>query len=120
MPTPVAQSSAPSPAMEIVPGWALPVVTPRGRAAARLSEFQDCWNELDQADRQWFAEWLNGLLIDAVLATPAEDAETCVECGRRYDGASEYVRAEDGTPAPVCSPTCRNRFGTRLGGADHA
>ena len=118
MPTPVVQSTAPSSAVAYAPGWAPVVVTPRGRAAARLSEFQDCWNELEPADREWFASWLNSLLIDAVLAAPAEDAETCVECGRRYDGASEYVRAEDGDAAPVCSPTCRNRYGTRLGGRD--
>ena len=55
----------------IVPEWAPVALTARGRAACRLSEFQDCWNNLEPADRQWFAAWLNALLIDAVLADVA-------------------------------------------------
>ncbi len=39
--------------------------SPRGTAAARLSEFQDVWTELTQADRAWFAETLTELLVDA-------------------------------------------------------
>ena len=42
-------------------------VTPRGRVACRLSEFQDTWAELTAEDRAWFAHWLNELLIDAVV-----------------------------------------------------
>ena len=71
MPTPVAQSTAPPTAVEIVPAWAPPVLTDRGRAAARLSEFQDCWNDLTAEDGAWFASWLNSLLIDAVLPETA-------------------------------------------------
>src|SRR5687767_10206114 len=40
-------------------------LTARGAAAARLSDFQDAWAELTQADRAWFAEWLTSLLVDA-------------------------------------------------------
>jgi hypothetical protein len=53
--------------VEIVPAWAPVALTPRGAAAARLSDFQDQWAELTVADRQWFAEWLRDLLVDAVL-----------------------------------------------------
>ena len=42
-------------------------LTQRGRAAAHLSRFQDCWNDLGPDDRAWFASWLNSLLIEAVV-----------------------------------------------------
>ncbi len=42
-------------------------ITPRGRAACRLSEFQDVWAELTAEDRAWFAHWLNELLVDACM-----------------------------------------------------
>ena len=48
-----------------VPAWAPVALTARGTAACRLSEFQDAWAELTQADRAWFAEWLTSLLVDA-------------------------------------------------------
>ena len=48
-----------------VPGRAPAVLTPRGVAACRLGDFQDAWAELTQADRQWFAETLTELLVDA-------------------------------------------------------
>ena len=54
-------------AVAFVPGWEPVALTPRGTAAARLSDFQDAWAELDRADRAWFAHWLNELLIDAVI-----------------------------------------------------
>ncbi len=60
-------ATAEPPAVAIVPGWEPAALTPRGTAAARLGAFQDVWGELDQADRAWFASWLNDLLIDAVL-----------------------------------------------------
>ena len=44
-----------------------PALTPRGVAACRLSEFQDCWAELAPADRAWFAEDLRALLVEAVV-----------------------------------------------------
>ncbi len=65
------QSSSPRPpchAVAVVPAWAPIALTPRGTAAARLSEFQDAWAELDASDRARFAPWLNELLIDAVLS----------------------------------------------------
>ncbi len=51
-----------------------PALTPRGTAAAHLSRFQDVWAELDQADRAWFAHWLNELLVDAVDLEARHDA----------------------------------------------
>ena len=48
-----------------VPGWAPAVLTGRGVAACRLSEFQDAWAELTAEDRRWFAETLTTLLVDA-------------------------------------------------------
>ncbi len=48
-----------------VQGWAPAVLTARGTAAARLSDFQDAWSGLGQADRRWFAETLTELLVDA-------------------------------------------------------
>ena len=49
----------------IAPGWAPAALTPCGTAAARLSDFQDIWADLTQADRRWFAHWLTELLVDA-------------------------------------------------------
>jgi len=46
-------------------GWALAVVTPRGTAALRLSEFRDVWDRLTLADRAYFARELSELLVDA-------------------------------------------------------
>ncbi len=46
-------------------------LTPRGTAAARLSEFQDAWAELTAEDRAWFSHWLTELLVDAVVGEPA-------------------------------------------------
>jgi len=66
MPHPAAQSTPAT--LAIVQPYQRPAITARGTAALRLSEFQDCWAELDQADRAWFAHWLNQLLIDAVLS----------------------------------------------------
>ena len=56
------------------PGERRTVLTGRGVAAARLSEFQDQWAELTAEDRAWFAHWLNELLIDAVLPETAPSA----------------------------------------------
>ena len=42
-------------------------LTARGSAAVRLSAFQDAWDELMLAHRQWFADWLTELLVDACL-----------------------------------------------------
>ena len=57
--------------VSIVPAWAPVALTARGTAAAHLSRFQDQWAELTVADRQWFAEWLRDLLVDAVLPETA-------------------------------------------------
>ena len=51
----------------IVMAYQRPVLTVRGMAAAHLSRFQDCWNDLAPADRERFASWLNSLLIEAVV-----------------------------------------------------
>ena len=62
----VAESTAPAAVPTApVPGWAPAALTGRGVAAARLSDLQDCWAELTQADRAWFAHWLTALLVDA-------------------------------------------------------
>jgi len=53
------------PPVAYAPGWAPAVLTSRGVAACRLSDFQGVWAELTQADRRWFAEWLTSLLVDA-------------------------------------------------------
>ena len=74
MPTALAESTAPPQDVAYAPGWSPPALTPRGTAACRLSDFQDAWAELGQADRAWFAEWLTTLLVDACegeLTTPA-------------------------------------------------
>jgi len=47
------------------------VLTDRGTAACRLREFQDAFNELDTADRGWFAHWLSELLVTACEAETA-------------------------------------------------
>ena len=49
-----------------------PALTPRGTAAARLSELQDVWAELTAEDRAWFAWWLSDLLIDACVPELSE------------------------------------------------
>ena len=48
-----------------VPGRAPAVLTARGVAGCRLSEFSDAWAELNVQDRAWFAETLTELLVDA-------------------------------------------------------
>ena len=53
------------PSVAYAHGWEPAVLTSRGVAACRLSEFADQWAALDQADRAWFAEWLADLLVDA-------------------------------------------------------
>ncbi len=53
------------PSVAYAPGWAPAVLTDRGAAACRLSDFQDAWDQLTSADRRWFAEWLTELLVDA-------------------------------------------------------
>ncbi len=70
-PATVAQSTVSPRAVAYVPAWSPPVLTDRGRAAARLSAFQDCWNDLNVEDRAWFADELNQLLIDAVCPETA-------------------------------------------------
>ena len=74
MPTvPATDRTAAPPAPQaaaIVPEWAPVALTPRGTAAARLSEFQDCWAALTAEDRAWFAHWLTELLVDACLEAP--------------------------------------------------
>jgi hypothetical protein len=47
------------------PGRAPPVLTSRGVAACRLTDFQEAWAELTLEDRRWFAHWLTELLVDA-------------------------------------------------------
>ena len=70
----VSQDSAPPADVAYAPGWAPVALTPRGTAAARLSEFQDAWAELTAEDRAWFAHWLTELLVDACLEEPAPTA----------------------------------------------
>ena len=65
MPHPAAQSTPA--ALAIVEPYQRPVLTPRGTAACRLTEFQDVWAELTAEDRAWFAHWLTELLVDACL-----------------------------------------------------
>ena len=59
------------PSVAYAPGWVPPVLTNRGVAYLRLSEFRDVWSELGQADRRWFAETLAELLVDAATAEMA-------------------------------------------------
>ncbi len=65
MPAPVAQDTPAT--LPIVAAYQRPVLTARGLAAAHLSRFQDQWNDLEPADRRWFAPWLTELLVDACL-----------------------------------------------------
>ncbi len=62
------------PAYAIVEPYQRPAITARGTAACRLSDFQDAWNDLAHADREWFAEWLTMLLVDACEEAPAPTA----------------------------------------------
>ena len=41
------------------------ILTPRGRAVARLLAFEDVWAELDGADRAYFASELEQLAREA-------------------------------------------------------
>ena len=52
------------------------VLTPRGRAAARLLAFEDAWAELDGADRAYFAGTLEQLAREATLAGEREEPWT--------------------------------------------
>ncbi len=65
MPTPTIVQDTPT--VAYAPGWAPVALTARGTAAARLSGFQDSWDELAPEDRAWFAHWLRDLLVDAVV-----------------------------------------------------
>ena len=67
MPAPAATSTCSVP-VAIVRGWAPGALTARGAAAAHLSRLEDEWDQLDARDRQWFAEWLRDLFMDAVDA----------------------------------------------------
>ncbi len=60
--------------LAIVEPYQRPAITARGTAAARLSEFQDCWTQLTAEDRAWFAHWLTELLVDACEEAPAPTA----------------------------------------------
>ncbi len=76
MPAPIVDRTTVPPSVPpgdvaFAPAWAPVVLTPRGRAACRLSEFQDTWAELTAADRAWFASWLTELLVDACLGEQA-------------------------------------------------
>ena len=55
MPAPTVAADADAPA----------VLTPRGRAVARLLAFEDAWAELDGADRVYFASELEQLAREA-------------------------------------------------------
>ena len=57
--------------LTIVEPYQRPALTARGTAAAHLSRFQDVWAELTAEDRQWFAEDLRDLLVDACLPETA-------------------------------------------------
>ena len=47
------------------PGWAPAVLTDRGTAMCRLSEFQDAFADLDTAGKAYFAYRLSELLVEA-------------------------------------------------------
>ena len=55
MPEPTVAADADTPA----------ILTPRGRAVARLIAFEDVWAELDGADRAYFASELEQLAREA-------------------------------------------------------
>ena len=63
-------ATAPAQEFAYAAGWEPVALTPRGTAAARLSDFQDAWAELTAEDRAWFAHWLTELLVDACLEAP--------------------------------------------------
>ena len=62
MPEPTAAVAADTPA----------VLTPRGRAVARLVAFEDVWAELDGADRAYFASELEQLAQQARVERRAD------------------------------------------------
>jgi len=62
----VATTSAP--ARTFAPGWEPAVLTDRGAAMCRLLAFEDAFNDLDGADKAYFARELSELLIDACAA----------------------------------------------------
>ena len=51
----------------IAPEWAPPVVTARGTAYLRLTDFRDVWAGLGPEDRAYFADELRALLVEAVV-----------------------------------------------------
>ena len=53
------------------PGWAPAVLTDRGAAMCRLSEFIDAFEALGTEDRAWFAYPISELLVTACEAETA-------------------------------------------------
>jgi len=54
------------------PGWAPAVLTDRGAAMCRLSEFIDAFEALGTEDRAWFAYPISELLVTACEAEAAQ------------------------------------------------
>ena len=58
-------------AYTFAPGWGPAVLTDRGTAMCRLSEFIDALEAVDTADTAWFAYPLSELLVTACEAETA-------------------------------------------------
>ena len=67
---PVTSPTYPEP-VAVPPAWAPVAITARGRAACRLQLGPGVLELGEPAGGQWFASWLNELLIDAVLGETA-------------------------------------------------
>ena len=64
-------ATAESAVADFAPGWAPAVLTDRGAAMCRLSEFIDAFEALSVEDRAWFAYPLSELLVTACEAETA-------------------------------------------------
>ncbi len=60
-----------APARTFAPGWEPAVLTERGAAMCRLSEFIDVFEALSTEDRAWFAYPISELLVTACEAETA-------------------------------------------------
>ncbi len=76
MPTPVVSQSTTAPPVPIAyaPGWAPPILTPRGHAVVAALRLRDLVRELDATDRAYLAPFVAEVLVDCATDLPPEAA----------------------------------------------
>ena len=72
MATMMQETTAESAVVSFAPGWEPAVLTDRGAAMCRLSEFIDAFEALGTEDRAWFAYPISELLLTACQAETAQ------------------------------------------------